>query len=344
MRSMGSMGSGPGFQSNSSSVSQPNRSSCCGSSFVSVQTPEGEQIMGREPDGRLRQLTADEERDLGLGNSSQYCPPASSRGSQASLNSSWVLPPGPIQNQGQIHLHPSRRVNQQQQDIHNLALNTTLKRNSGKPPAAEHAAGDPLWNTLGDWIQRTTSGRQVNMGQWIPYYRDKNGVERPVTAGAPNLKVTNRVQITGVGLNVNKKKIYPQLTGYGKTQEQRKGGENLEESQLLTQVESGAASSSADSGNSKFGTARDSGATDPGASGAADSGAAGDASGARRYKKKSRCSAFTARLTSGVKATFKMARNTVATTLVITVIMTVFIVLIHHLGWIATHERPPIME
>ena len=122
------------------------------------------------------------------------------------------------------------------------------------------------------------------------------------------------------------------------------GGENLEESQLLTQVESGAASSNADSGNSKFRTARDSGATDPGASGAADSGAAGDASGARRYKKKSRCSAFTARLTSGVKATFKMARNTVATTLVITVIMTVFIVLIHHLGWIATHERPPIME
>ena len=119
---------------------------------------------------------------------------------------------------------------------------------------------------------------------------------------------------------------------------------DLEESQLLTQVESGAASSNADSGNSKFRTARDSGATDPGASGAADSGAAGDASGARRYKKKSRCSAFTARLTSGVKATFKMARNTVATTLVITVIMTVFIVLIHHLGWIATHERPPIME
>ena len=106
-------------------------------------------------------------------------------------------------------------------------------------------------------------------------------------------------------------------------------------------MESGLASSDADSGNSKFRTARDSGATDPGA---ADSGAAGDASGARRYKKKSRCSAFTARLTSGVKATFKMARNTVATTLVITVIMTVFIVLIHHLGWIATHERPPIME
>ena len=104
-------------------------------------------------------------------------------------------------------------------------------------------------------------------------------------------------------------------------------------------MESGAASSNADSGNSKFRTVRDSGATDPGASGAA-----GDASGARRYKKKSRCSAFTARLTSGVKATFKMARNTVATTLVITVIMTVFIVLIHHLGWIATHERPPIME
>ena len=79
-----------------------------------------------------------------------------------------------------------------------MALNTTRRIQSGKTPAAEHAAGDPLWNTLGDWIQRTTSGRQVNMGQWIPYYRDKNGVERPVTAGAPNLKVTNRVQITGV--------------------------------------------------------------------------------------------------------------------------------------------------
>ena len=109
-------------------------------------------------------------------------------------------------------------------------------------------------------------------------------------------------------------------------------------------MESGLAPSNADSGNSKFKTARDSGATDPGASGAADSGAAGDASGARRYKKKSRCSAFTARLTSSVKATLKMARSTVATTLVITVIMTVFIVLIHHLGWIATHERPPIGE
>ena len=113
----------------------------------------------------------------------------------------------------------------------------------------------------------------------------------------------------------------------------------LEESQLLTQVESGAASSSADSGNSKFGTARDSGATDPGASGAAR-----DASGAPPYKKKSGCSAFTARLTSGVKATLRMARNTAATTLVLTTLMTIFIVVIHQLGWIATHQKPPIME
>ena len=144
--------------------------------------------------------------------------------------------------------------------------------------------------------------------------------------------------------DLNKKKIcYPQLPS-DKTAEQRREGGDLEESQLLTQVESGLAPSNADSGNSKFKTVRDSGATDPGASGAADSGAADDASGARRYKKKSRCSAFTARLTSSVKATLKMARSTVATTLVITVIMTVFIVLIHHLGWIATHERPPIGE
>ena len=185
MRSMGSMGSGPGFQSNSSSVSQPNRSSCCGGSFVSIQLPNGgQEFMAQGPNGRLRPLTAEEERELGLGNSSQYCPgPGSSRGSQASLNSSWVLPPGPIQNQGPIHLNPSRRVNQQQQDMHNMALNTTRRIQSGKSPAAEHAAGDPLWNTLGDWIQRTTSGRQVNMGQWVPYYRDKNGVERPVHSG-----------------------------------------------------------------------------------------------------------------------------------------------------------------
>ena len=240
-----------------------------------------------------------------------------------SLNSSWVMPPGPIQNQGQMHLHPSRRVNQQQQDLQNLAQNTTLRRNKGQPPVAEHAAGDPLWNTLGDWIQRTTSGRSVNMGQWVPYHRDKNGIERPVTAGAPNTKVTNRVQINGVGLNINKKKtLYPQLQG-NKAQQQRKGGEDLEESQLLTQVEFGLASSDADTGNSKLQAARDSGANDPGASGAADSGAARDASGAPPYKKTSQDRAFTSRLTSGVRATLRRARNTIATTLVLTVIMTV---------------------
>ena len=74
------------------------------------------------------------------------------------------------------------------------------------------------------------------------------------------------------------------------------------------------------------------------------SGAARDATGALPYKKKSGCSAFTARLTSGVKATLRMARNTAATTLVLTIIMTIFIVVIHQLGWIATHQKPPIME
>ena len=158
------------------------------------------------------------------------------------------------------------------------------------------------------------------------------------------MKVTNRVQINGVGLNISKKKtMYPQLPN-NKAQQQRKGGEDLEESQLLTQVEFGLASSDADTGNSKLGAARDSGADDPGASGAADSGAARDASGAPPYKKTSQDRAFTSRLTSGVRATLRRARNTIATTLVLTVIMTVFVLVIHQLGWIATHQKPPIME
>ena len=106
-------------------------------------------------------------------------------------------------------------------------------------------------------------------------------------------------------------------------------------------MESGLTSPDADTGHSKLKRVRDSGAIDPGA---ADSGAARDASGAPPYKKKSGCSAFTARLTSGVKATLRMARNTAATTLVLTIIMTIFIVVIHQLGWIATHQKPPIME
>ncbi len=118
----------------------------------------------------------------------------------------------------------------------------------------------------------------------------------------------------------------------------------IEESQLLTQVEFGLASSDADTGNSKLQAARDSGADDPGASGAADSGAARDASGAPPYKKTSQDRAFTSRLTSGVRATLRRARNAIATTLVLTVIMTIFVVLIHQLGWIATHQKPPMME
>ena len=109
-------------------------------------------------------------------------------------------------------------------------------------------------------------------------------------------------------------------------------------------MESGLTSLDADSGNSKLKTVRDSGADDPGASGAADSGAARDASGAPPYKKKSQDRAFTSRMTSGVKATLRRARNAIATTLVLTVIMTIFVVLIHQLGWIATHQKPPIME
>ena len=104
-------------------------------------------------------------------------------------------------------------------------------------------------------------------------------------------------------------------------------------------MESGLTPSDADIGNSKLGTVRDSGADDPGASGAAR-----DASGAPPYKKKSQDRAFTSRMTSGVKATLRRARNAIATTLVLTVIMTIFVVLIHQLGWIATHQKPPIME
>ena len=107
----------------------------------------------------------------------------------------------------------------------------------------------------------------------------------------------------------------------------------LEESEHLTQVEFGLASSDADTGHSKLNPAQDSGAADPGAPGATDSGAARDGSGAPLYKKKSRCSAFTTRLASGVKATLRMARNAAATTLVLTIIMTIFIVVIHQLGW-----------
>ena len=104
-------------------------------------------------------------------------------------------------------------------------------------------------------------------------------------------------------------------------------------------MESGLASPDGDTGRSKLSTARDSGATDTGASGAPR-----DHSGGQLHKKTARSATLTSRASAAVKATLRSARRAIATTLVLTTIMTIFVIVIHQLGWIATHQRPPIME
>ena len=118
----------------------------------------------------------------------------------------------------------------------------------------------------------------------------------------------------------------------------------LEESEHLNLVESGLASPDGDTGRSKLSTARGSGAADTGASGAADSGAPRDHSGGQLHKKTARSATLTSRASAAVKATLRSARKAIATTLVLTTIMTIFVIVIHQLGWIATHQKLRISE
>ena len=70
-----------------------------------------------------------------------------------------------------------------------------------------NAIGDPLFNALGDWIQRLDDGKTINMGQWRPREHvprgDMPGQNGPII---PQMNVNNKVQANVGILKVNKDK------------------------------------------------------------------------------------------------------------------------------------------
>ena len=234
---------GPGFSAAGSSVSQPAgpRSTASGSTGSSWVLADGRSsansnVFIQDGSGTMKPITADEADQLGLGNSagirgqvdrnSQVStssqPPQPSNSTTNPPPGSWVYVPDAVNVPGQVHLRPAARqgmnqhhgMSQQQrraQDLANLAAHTAQHGGHQRKPI-EHAAGDPLFNCLGDWIQRTTSGRHVNMGQWRP--ATTSGGKARLVGGAPQINVHNKFSAKANLLAVQKKTekhIYPSL-------------------------------------------------------------------------------------------------------------------------------------
>lgn len=316
------------------------------SSFLFVQNPAT---------GELRPITQEQARDLGLGNSagargepmetnsaasaSSLPPvPSNSQGvGQAGEDGSWVMPDAPIQNQGNLHLHPQQRQLIPQQRIDGQNINKYSGQHAGhKPPRPmEHASGDPLFNSRGDWIQRLSNGKAINMGQWRPSV-DRGG-KAEFVAGGPIFHFHNQnklsVKPTVIPVKIKKKvkKIYPNLRKEG-------GGGDLE-------------GSGSDSHNPTSQEARDQdvecGACQQSAGHAApDAGAgSGDAPGHKHdatrapvlHKAESKCARLRRTLTKlATKAGFRTA-NTLCTAIILCIMLFAFLVLAKELGWHVLH-------
>ena len=225
------------FNSAASSVSQQwipdsdgagSRSTASGLSnindYVVVELPNGQvEYFMNNNNGQMRQLTRQEAEELGLGNSaggrgdvvdnnSQISdptsePPPPSNSQAQNNNHDFVMVDPAIQQPGNLHTYPDRRMaNQQRQDTINQYINTIAPQGGGGRKAIEHAVGDPLFNCVGDWLQRTSEGRMINMGQWRPG-RNTDGKFQPVGLGKlPDVNINNKLSINAA--LINQKKTY----------------------------------------------------------------------------------------------------------------------------------------
>ena len=204
-----------------------------------------------------RPLTQEEADVHGLGNSSGYRaivnpgseasiqivpdPPAPSNsmgqgapsvaGSSSSANSSWVMPNGPINHPGPMHLHQGQRINDQGGSVapsHHPVQNNQMGTIQGlqQPPPQQQASApetpDTYFKALADYFGKLAATAPIRMGQG----GNQGGGGRGGGGMPPNhlaVNFHNKIQALGVIPIVNagkqtgkgKNKTYPDLTGEG---------------------------------------------------------------------------------------------------------------------------------